>query len=95
MFCAKCGKEIDDTAVVCVNCGNATANMQKNNNDNNQNANQPPIIINNSSSSSAAASAAAGVGRIRRRRSLIFDIFMICITGGLWIIWMLVRPKYY
>jgi len=27
----------------------------------------------------------------RKRRSCLFDIFMICITGGLWIIWMLIR----
>lgn len=27
MFCANCGKEIDDNAVVCVNCGCATSKM--------------------------------------------------------------------
>ena len=91
MFCSKCGKEINDEAVVCVHCGCATANYAQNNQDNNR-----PIIINNnnSASSSAAASAAVG-GRVRRRYSLLFDIFMICITGGLWIIWMILRPKYY
>jgi len=29
-----------------------------------------------------------------RRHSLLFDLFMICITGGLWLIWMIIRPKY-
>ncbi|MDE7087350.1 MAG: zinc-ribbon domain-containing protein, partial [Clostridia bacterium] len=27
MFCKKCGKEIDDNAMVCPNCGVATENM--------------------------------------------------------------------
>ncbi len=93
MFCSKCGKEINDEAVVCIHCGCATANMQKE-----ENKKEQPIIINNnnSASSSSSASAAAGVGgRVRRRYSLLFDILMICITGGLWIIWMILRPKYY
>ena len=91
MFCSKCGKEINDEAVVCIHCGCATANMQKQ-----EKTREQPIIINNnnSASSSAAASAAVG-GRARRKYSLLFDILMICLTGGLWIIWMVLRPKYY
>lgn len=89
MFCFKCGKEIDDSAVVCVHCGVATKNMQK------DNPNSPPIIINNSSSSSASAAASSSSGRVRRRRSVLFDIFMFFITGGLWLIWIILRPKYY
>ena len=27
----------------------------------------------------------------RPRRSCLFDLFMIVITGGLWLIWMLIR----
>jgi len=92
MFCSKCGKEINDEAVVCVHCGCPTANYQQNIKE----KEQPIIINNNSTSSSAAAADAAAVGgRIKRKYSLLFDIFMICITGGLWIIWMLIRPKYY
>ncbi|MDE6667484.1 MAG: DUF4190 domain-containing protein [Clostridia bacterium] len=30
MFCKNCGKDIDDSAVVCPNCGVATDNMGKN-----------------------------------------------------------------
>ena len=93
MFCSKCGKEIDNEAVVCIHCGCATGNFEKNSKEKDQ-----PIIINNNNSTSSSASAAAAAsasGRIRRKRSLLFDIFMICITGGLWIIWMIVRPKYY
>ena len=88
-FCSKCGKEIDDDAVVCVHCGVATAKMKEQGS-----TKQEPIIINNNNSASSAAAAAAA-GGIRRRHSLLFDIFMILITGGLWIIWMIVRPKYY
>ena len=87
MFCSKCGKEINDEAVVCIYCGCPTANYQKNTKDKEQ-----PIIINNNNS---AASSAAVYGKVRRKHSLLFDILMICFTGGLWIIWMILRPKYY
>ena len=91
MFCSKCGREIDNEAVVCVHCGCATMNYK----DNNQSKDQPIIINNNNSASSSASSSAAVGGRIRRRHSFLFDLFMIFITGGLWIIWMILRPKYY
>ena len=90
MFCSKCGKEIDNEAVVCIHCGCATQKFRED-----KQKEQPIIINNNNSASSSAAAAAAAGGRVRRRRSLLFDIFMICITGGLWIIWMIFRPKYY
>lgn len=92
MFCSKCGKEINNEAVVCVHCGCATERLHKQ-----ETAKDQPIIINNNNSTSASssASAAAGVIRVKRKHSLLFDIFMICITGGLWIIWMIFRPKYY
>ena len=54
------------------------------------------LLINNNNSASASAAAAAGVGgRVKRKYSLLLDILMICFTGGLWIIWMILRPKYY
>lgn len=28
-----------------------------------------------------------------QRRSLLWNLLMICITGGIWIIWMLVRKR--
>ena len=88
MFCSKCGKEIDNEAVVCVHCGCPTKNYKE------DKQKEQPIIINNNNSAAAAAAASSG-GRVKRKRSLAFDIFMICITGGLWIIWMILRPKYY
>lgn len=48
----------------------------------------PPIIINNKNVNKNT------VGKVRRKRSCLFDAFMICITCGLWIIWMIFRPKY-
>lgn len=90
MFCSKCGKEIDNEAVVCVHCGCATGNFEKGK------EKDQPIIINNNNSASSSASAAASVGgRIRRKYSLLLDIIMLCLTGGLWIFWMIFRPKYY
>lgn len=44
MYCAKCGKEIDDEAVVCPHCGVATANMQ---------AQQPQVIVNNTNTNAS------------------------------------------
>ena len=92
MFCSKCGKEINDEAVVCIYCGCATAKYEEHKKE----IEQPIIINNNNSASSSASAAASGMGgRIRRKRSCLLDIIMIFLTGGLWIIWMIVRPKYY
>lgn len=88
-FCSHCGKEINDEAVVCPFCGCATEKFnEKSNKD-------QPIVINNNNNASSSAAAAAAAGGVRRRHSLLFDIFMIFMTGGLWIIWMIIRPKYY
>lgn len=40
MYCSKCGKQIDDEAVVCIHCGVPTSNYNKTNEPNN-------IVINN------------------------------------------------
>lgn len=85
-FCKYCGSKIPEDAVMCTHCGRQVEELRSSKPDN--------IIINNSSSSSASASNINSVP-IRRRHSILFDLFMICITGGLWIIWMIIRPKYY
>lgn len=91
MFCSKCGKEINDEAIVCPNCGCATANYVSA-----KEKDQPIIINNNNSAASSSSAAATGInGRIKRNHSCLFDAIMICLTGGLWIIWMILRPKYY
>lgn len=83
MYCSNCGKEIDDKAVVCVHCGCETKNLNK--------KNDTPIIVNNSASSAATAPTPT---LIKKKHSLLLDIILIFCTGGLWLIWMAVRPKY-
>lgn len=82
MYCSKCGKEINDDAVVCVNCGVATQNMKK---DNDQH-----IIINNSASSTSVNPNQ----KVKKKYNFLLDLILICCTAGLWIIWMIIRPKY-
>lgn len=86
MFCYKCGKEIDNEAVVCVHCGVSTRNLNKDKEKN--------IIINSSSSSSSSASSNIKL-RQRRYYSPLLDTILIFLTCGLWLIWMIIRPKYY
>jgi len=95
MYCSKCGKQIDDAAVICVGCGVPTQNFK-----NQQTNSQQPITIVNAPSASSSASASASSSsvvyhRTRRHHNFLFDLFMIFITGGIWIIWMIFRPKYY
>ncbi len=84
MFCYNCGKEIDDKAVVCVHCGVETKNMKSNTDKN--------IVINNTSSSSS--SAINPNNKRKKKYNFLLDLLLILCTGGLWIIWMIVRPKY-
>lgn len=86
-FCKHCAAKIPEDAIICTHCGRQVEELKSKNPDN--------IIINNSASSSSSASATNANGLRRKRHSLLFDLFMICITGGLWIIWMIIRPKYY
>jgi len=79
MYCHKCGKEIDDEAVVCIHCGVKTKNFKEEDKEVN--------IVNQNSNSNDI--------RVPRVYSGVLDFFMIILTGGLWIIWMIVRPKYY
>ena len=87
-YCKHCGELIDKDCVVCPKCGKQVEALGV--------SKYQPIIINNSASSSAsaAASASAGKTRVKKHYSLLLDLFLICITGGLWIFWMIFRPKY-
>jgi len=83
MFCHNCGKEISNKAVVCVHCGVETKNLSNKNND-------KQINIVNQSSSSATTN--------KKDEPIIYngfvDLIMFFCTGGLWIFWMIFRPKY-
>ena len=79
MYCHKCGKEIGEDAVICVNCGVETKNFKEKN---------PPVNIVNQNSN-------VNKVKIPRVYNGFVDFIMICLTCGLWIIWMILRPKYY
>lgn len=85
-YCKHCGELIDKDCVICPKCGKQVeelSGVDKN------------IIINNSSSASAAASSTVTAPTKRKKKyNLLLDLILICCTGGLWIIWMIVRPKY-
>lgn len=83
MFCHKCGKEIDDDAVVCIYCGVETKNMG--------NQNKQINIVNQTSSTSSSKNS----NKTPIAYNAGVDILMLILTGGLWFIWMLFRPKYY
>ena len=83
-FCKHCGQLIPEDAVICTHCGRQVEAIGT--------TKDQPIIINNNNSAAASSSAVSGG---RRKYSTLFDIIMIICTGGLWIIWMLLRPKYY
>ena len=85
MFCHHCGKEIDDNAVVCVHCGVETKNLTKE-----KDKDKSINIVNQSSSTSQAT--LKGMPRVYNGA---VDFLMILLTGGLWIFWMIFRPKYY
>ena len=85
-FCKFCGEKIPIDAVICTHCGRQVEELKSSKPDN--------IVINNSASAAASASN-INKGPIKRKHSILFDLFMIVITVGLWIIWMIIRPKYY
>ncbi|MFQ7001821.1 MAG: zinc-ribbon domain-containing protein [Clostridium sp.] len=85
-FCKFCGEKIPMDAVICTHCGRQVEELKSSKPDN--------IVINNSASAAASASN-INKGPIKRKHSILFNLFMIVITGGLWIIWMIIRPKYY
>lgn len=95
-YCKHCGELIDKDCVICPKCGKQVESLGG--------GKDQPIIINNSasnsasssasSSASAAASASTGKTRVKKRYSLLLDLFLIFITCGLWIFWMIFRPKY-
>ena len=81
-FCKHCGEKIDKECVVCPICGKQVEELRYENDKN--------IIINNSASSSASMPE-----KRKKKYNIFVDLLLIFITGGLWIIWMILRPKYY
>ena len=80
-YCKHCGEEIDKECVVCPKCGKQVEELKYENDKN--------IIINNSASSSASMPE-----KRKKKYNIFVDLLLILFTGGLWIIWMIIRPKY-
>lgn len=73
MFCSKCGKEIDDMAIACPNCGVATQNAESNK--------QPQIVINNANTNTNSnVNTVGGVvgGRVKNK----WVSFLLCLFLG-------------
>ena len=77
-YCKHCGEKIDDECVVCPKCGKQVEEIK---------VEDKNIIINNSATSTAP-------NKHKKKYNLLIDILLIICTGGLWLIWMLIRPKY-
>ena len=83
-YCEHCGNQIEnDNAIVCPTCGEPTKSYNQQSDKN--------IIINNSAS---AAGSSPGPTKQKKHYNFLLDLILILCTGGLWIIWMLIRPKY-
>lgn len=76
-YCQHCGREIDADCVVCPFCGKQVAEIR---------TAPDPVVINNNVKAVAKSRVV-----VRRRHSLLFDLIMIPLTGGLWLIWMIIR----
>lgn len=89
-YCKYCGAKIAWDAVVCPECGRQVEVFNSERDDR-------QIIINNSASSSASAAASASASAPEKRRkhyNLLVDLLLCLVTGGVWFVWMLIRPKY-
>lgn len=80
-FCKHCGEQIDKECVVCPKCGKQVEELKY--------EKDRDIIINNSASSSASMPE-----KRKKKYNIFIDLLLILFTGGLWIIWMIIRPKY-
>lgn len=79
-FCKHCGAKIELDCIVCPICGKQVEALRDKN-----------IVINNSSS--AQTMATMPQRRLKHYNGFVDFILIVC-TCGLWIIWMIVRPKY-
>ena len=82
-FCKHCGEQIDKECIVCPKCGKQVEELRY--------EKDRDIIINNSASSAASTTTPQ---KRKKKYNFWIDLIMFFITGGLWLIWILVRPKY-
>ncbi len=90
-FCMYCGEKIAFDAVICPKCGRQVEMLKYEQ----SKKDDTPIVINNNTNANAIAKSTAIVKPKKRYTffSFLFDVFMICITGGLWLIWMILRSQ--
>lgn len=77
MYCSKCGKQIDDDAVICVYCGVPTAKF------NAQKDDKPQVVINNTNTNTNAnvnTNINGGRGEISPKSKAV--AMMLCIFTG-------------
>lgn len=72
MFCSKCGKEIDNEAVICPHCGVPTQNYQAP-------QQQPNVVINNSNAN-VNTNVVGGVGMVSPKSKIV--ALLLCIFLG-------------
>ncbi len=75
MFCKKCGKEIDNAAVICPACGVQTENF---NNQNTQTAAQPVINIVNTNTNTNTNNNGMSAGKEKNK----WVSFILCLLLG-------------
>ena len=80
-YCKHCGEQIDKECIICPKCGKQVEELKY--------EKDRDIIINNSASSSASMPE-----KRKKKYNIFIDLLLILFTGGLWIIWMIIRPKY-
>ena len=91
-FCKFCGEKIAVDAIICPKCGRQVeAVIEQRQPIFEQNFSFPkkekPIVVKNSVTCKPKT-----VVKVKgRKHSLIFDLIMLCLTGGLWLIWMIIR----
>lgn len=73
MFCSKCGKEIDNEAVVCPHCGVPTANYQRP-------QEQPQVVINNTNTNTNVNTNVVGGAMVSRKSKIV--ALILCIFLG-------------
>ena len=89
-FCKFCGEKIAVDAIICPKCGRQVeAVIEQRQPIFEQNFSFPkkekPIVVKNTVNCNPKT-----VVKVKKH-SLIFDLIMIILTGGLWLIWMIIR----
>ena len=91
MYCRNCGAQINDEALFCEKCGSKVAPIEQTVNlvDHQQQNGDQRIICPRCGSNNIHIS--VNTYQQKKKRSFLWNLFLVVITGGIWLIWMLVR----